>query len=306
MKKRLYLLAPNGNDFSEQQMAAIKKNYDEFAHIDKTTPFDKLPDIADEHEKVFAIDPDFCDWNIPNAALDTRGLVAVCLYTTSYSWVDLEYARKKNIAVTNVRHYSTESVAEQGILLALNVARKLPLLTRNKMEIDFATMRGIELQGKTAGIVGMGHIGARLAELCAAIGMKVIYWSRQSEDGRFEKIDLADLFKNADVIFPALLKNKETEGLITDSLLKSMKPGAIFIEITGNFLYNHSLLLDMAKIGRIYGYGFEESHPKAYEGNVLAIPPVAYYTKDAMDRNSAQWLDCIISIQGGKIKNRLN
>lgn len=306
MKTRLYLLAPNGNNFSEQQMAVIKKNYDEFVHIDKVIPFDQLPNIEDDSEKVFAIDPDFCDWNIPNSALDTRGLIAICLDTTSYSWVDLEYAKKKNIAITNVRHWSTESVAEQGILMALNVARKLPLLAQNKMEIDFGTMRGTELCGKTAGIIGLGHIGTRLAEMCAAIGMKIIYWSRREEDRRFEKTELGALFQRADFIFPALLKNKETEVLITDSLLKSMKPGVIFIEITENFLYNHKLLLDMAKTGRIYGYGFEELHPKAYEGNVLAIPPVAYYTKEAMDRNTAQWLDCIASVKSGEVKNRLD
>ena len=306
MKSRLYLLSPNGNDFLEQQIAAIKECYNEFIYIDKVIPFDELPNISDDYEKVFAIDPDFCDWNIPNTALDIRGLVAVCLNTTSYSWINLEYAKNKNIAVTNVRHWSTESVSEQGILMMLNIARKLPMLAHNKMEINFETMRGMELCGKTAGIIGLGNIGACLAELCDALEMKVCYWSRQSEDERFNKVELRDIFKNADVIFPALPKNNETEKLITDSLLESMKSRAIFIDVAGNLIYNQRLLLDMVKDCRIYGYGFEELYPKKYEGNVLAIPPVAYYTKEAMDRNTAQWLDCIISVKSDRIKNGLN
>jgi len=301
MKIRLYILAPNGNDFSEAQMSALKTKYNEILHVDKIMPFGELPNITDDFEKVFAIDPDFCDWNIPNSALDTPGLSAVCLNTTSYSWIDLEYATAEGIAVTNIRHYSTDSVAESGLAMAFNIARKLPLYIKNKMEIDFETMRGTELHGKTAGIIGLGDIGRRLAELCYGIGMNVIYWSHRSEDNRFEKTELATLFKNADVIFPAMLKNSETEKIITDSVLESMRQNAIFIEVTENFLYNHQLLLDLTKQGRIYGYGFEELHPKTYDGNVLALPPVSYYTKEAIDRNVSQWADCILNL-----KNKLN
>ncbi|MCL2331417.1 MAG: NAD(P)-binding domain-containing protein [Proteobacteria bacterium] len=306
MKSRLYILAPNGNDFAEQQMSVLSGAYDEVLHINKVMPFSDLPLIADNCEKVFAIDPDFCDWNIPNSALDTRGLLAVCLDTTSYSWIDLEYAKGKGISVTNVRGWSTESVAEQSILIAMNLARKLPLLLQNKMEINFETMRGAELRGKTAGIIGLGKIGTRIAELCAAFGMNVCYWSRKSQDDRFAKTELADVFKNADFIFPALSKNKDTEGIIKDLLLKSMKSGAIFTEISDNFLYNHNLLLDMVKNNKIYGYGFEELHPKSYEGNILAVPPVAYYTTEAMNRNTAQWLDCIVGVKNSAAINKLN
>lgn len=277
--------------------------YDEVLYIDKVMPFSDLPKITDGYKKVFAVDPDFFDWNIPNNALDVPGLIAVCLDTTSFSYINLEYAKKKNIIVTNVRHYSTESVAEQGMAMALNIARKLPLLMQNKMEINYETMRGVELYGKTAGIIGLGQIGTRIAELCVGIGMKVCYWSRKSEDSRFEKASLDDLFKKSDVIFPALSKNGETENIITNQLLESMKSNAMFIEITENLLYNHKLLLDMAKNKRIYGYGFEETHPGNYAGNVLAIPPLAYYTKEAIDRNAAQWMECIIGIKTGEIKN---
>jgi lactate dehydrogenase-like 2-hydroxyacid dehydrogenase len=185
--------------------------------------FNELPKINDDAKKVIAIDPDFCNWNIPNNALDILNLKAVCLNTTSYSWINLDYTKIKNISVTNVRHWSTDSVAEKGLSLALNLAIKLPLLLKNKMEIDFTTMRGVELRWKTAGVIGMGHIGKRIAELCQAMDMKVVYWSKNSTDNRFNKCELADLFTNSDVIFPALLKNKETETLITNEHLNSMQ-----------------------------------------------------------------------------------
>ena len=306
MKTRLYILTPNGNDFSESQMAVLNGAFDEVVFIDRVMPFDQLPDIMDENDKVFAIDPDFCDWNIPNSALDLPGLRAVCMDTTSFSWIDLNYARSKNVIVTNVRHWSSASVAEQAILLTFNVMRKIPLVLANNKAIDFATMRGTELAGKVAGIIGLGYIGTKIGELCSGLGMKVKYWSRQSTDGRFERVELADLFKTADVIFPALAKNPETEKIITDQLLESMKPTATFIDIVGESMYNRKLLLDMAGSKRIYGLGLEEQNPKNYAGNVMVVPPLAYYTVEAMDRNIAQWLECIVGIQSKEVKNKLN
>jgi lactate dehydrogenase-like 2-hydroxyacid dehydrogenase len=306
INQRLYILAPNGNDFSEQQMKLLRNEYDEVLYIDKIMPFSQLPKINDNSVKVFAIDPDFCDWNIPNSALDIQGLAAICLDTTSFSWIDLEYAKNKNITITNVRHWSTESVAEQAIMIALNLARKIPLQLQNNMKIDFATMRGVQLSGLTAGIIGLGHIGKQIANLCAALGMNVVYWSEKSTDSRFEKLELNELLKNADVIFPTLLKNKDTEKLITDDMLLNMKRNAMLIEITGNFLYNHELLLQMISDQKLYGYGFEESNPKKYDGNIFAVPPLAYYTDQAMNKNIKQWLDCIIGAKSGDYKNKLN
>lgn len=301
---RLYILAPNGNNFSNSQMEKLYTVYSEIIFVDKVMRFSELPKINDDTNKVFAIDPDFCDWNIPNYALDTNGLKAICLDTTSYSWVDLEYAKTKNIIITNVRHWSTNAVAEQGILMALMLARKIPLLTQNNMQINFATMRGTELHSKTAGIIGLGHIGTRLCELLKGIGMKVVYWSAHSQNSDFEFVPIQQLFAESDFIFPALLKNKDTEKIITDELLKSMKPNTIFCEITANFLYNHNLLLELAKTNKIGGYGFEKAET-GYTGNILALPPLAYYTVEAMQKNINQWLECMLGISGN-VKNQVN
>jgi len=303
---RLYILAPNGDNFSKEQKDALKKHYAEIIYIGEAMPFSALPQIGDAAEKVLAIEPEFCDWNIPNEALDIAGLRAVCLQTTSYGWIDLDYAAAKGVAVSNVRHWSTESVAEQTILMALYLSRKMPLLAQNNMEIDFAKMLGTELAGKTAGIVGLGHIGKRIAGLCQALGMKVVYWSRQSTDDRFEKANLDALFKTADFIFPALIKNEETEKIIAKGLANDLKPSAILCDITGTVAQDHDRLLKMAKDGKIGGYGFEELHPKRYEGNVFAVPPVAYYTHEAMAANTVQWLECIISATSSALKNKLN
>lgn len=294
---RLYILTPNGNNFSASQMLDLKKVYSEIIYVDKVMDFTALPNISDDTEKVIAIDPDFCNWKIPNSALDINGLKAICLDTTSYSWVDLDYAKQKNIIITNVRHWCTNSVAEQGILMAFMLARKIPLLTQNNMQINFATMLGSELYGKTVGIIGLGHIGTRLCELCQGLGMNVVYWSAHSKNEKFKFVELEQLFKDSDIVFPALLKNKDTEKIITDELLKSMKPEVIFCEITQNFLYNHNLMLELTKMQKIGGYGFEElSDNRNYAGNVLSLPPVAYYTGESIKRQTQQWSECIISI----------
>ena len=305
---RLYILSPNGNDISNSQMSDLKKVYSEIIYVDKVMDFSALPKISDDTEKVIAIDPDFCNWKIPNSALDINGLKAICLNTTSYSWVDLDYAKQKNIIITNIRNYSTNSVAEHGILMALMLARKIPLLTQNNMRINFATMLGSELYGKTAGIIGLGHIGTRLCELCQGLGMNVVYWSAHSRNEKFKFVELEQLFKEADIVFPALLKNKDTEKIITDELLTSMKAEAIFCEITENFLYNHDLMINLAKNNKIGGYGFEElSDGIRYTGtgNILSLPPVAYYTVESIKRLTQQWSECAISIFDDTPKNKV-
>ena len=302
---RLYILNPNENNISDLQMSDLKKVYSEIIYVDKVMDFSALPKISDDTEKVIAIDPDFCNWKIPNSALDINGLKAICLDTTSYSWVDLDYAKQKNIVITNIRNYCTNSVAEYGILMAFMLARKIPLLAQNNMQINFATMLGSELCGKTAGIIGLGHIGTRLCELCQGLGMNVVYWSAHSRNEKFKFVELEQLFKESDVVFPALSKNKDTEKIITDELLSSMKAEAIFCEITGNFLYNHNLMINLAKNNKIGGYGLEESDGIKYTGNILSLPPVAYYTAESMERLTQQWTECIISIFDDAAKNKV-
>lgn len=229
------------------------------------------------------------------------------LQTTSFSWVDSEHVGKKGVPVVNLRGFSSIAVAEWATMMAMNVARGVPVVSQDSWKQDYVKHQGIELRGKTAGVVGLGNIGTAIAENCKGLGMKVQYWSKNSKDDRFKKVSLDSLLKTSDVIFPAVAQNDETKGLIKDKMLKSMKKSAIFISIV-HHVYNHELLLSLAKENKIFGYAFETSKPEfgKYKGNVWAGPELAWCTEDSMRKNAEQWVETIIKASKGKYPRRIN
>ena len=164
------------------------------------------------------------------------------------------------------------------------------------------------MKGKTAGVIGIGRICTRIAELCEGIGMEVQYWSRKSRDRRFKRASLRRLMVASDVIFPAMVLAEETKKLITDAMLKSMKRSAIFVSIVHE-MYNHKLLLKMVEEGKLFGYGFEEDGGGKfvkYKGNIWGGPALAWATDGSMRRNAEMWVDSIVKAARGRFENRVN
>ena len=183
----------------------------ELSFIKDIKPLEEIKELFEGDEsRVVAIDPDFCDWIFPNDLVDKiPNLKAICLQTTSFSWMDVDHAKSKGIPVMNLRGFSSVAVAEWAVFMALAVARRLPIVIGDNWQLDYEKHRGQELRGKTAGVVGLGRIGTAIAENLAGLGMKVQYWSKNSEDNRFSKVSLDELMKTSDVILPALAKKDE-------------------------------------------------------------------------------------------------
>ena len=306
---KIFLLSSNLRTlFIADQFERLKKAGD-LVLREKIAPLDKVKGlITGQENKILAIDPDFCGWKIPNQVIDKiSNLKAVVLQTTSFSWIDSKYIGKKNIPVVNLRGFSSIAVAEWAVMMAFNLARKLPMIVRDDWKQDFVKHQGIELRGKIAGIIGLGNIGTAIAENCQGLRMKVQYWSKNTKDKRFKKVSLENLIKTSDVIFPAVAQNEETKGLITDVMLKSLKKTAIFVSVI-HHVYNHDLLLEMVEDGKLFGYGFETSRPEfgKYKGNVWVGPELAWCTEESMKKNSAQWLEAIINATKNKFPTRIN
>ena len=128
------------------------------------TDFASIKELQSLEEKIICIDPDFCDWTVPNLVFDSPNLKAVVLQTTSFSWIDIDYAKSKNVPVVNLRGFPSIAVAEWATMMVLNIARKLPIVIKDRWKQDYTTHKGIELRGKVAGVVGLGRIGTAIAE----------------------------------------------------------------------------------------------------------------------------------------------
>ncbi|MFA6249960.1 MAG: NAD(P)-dependent oxidoreductase [Candidatus Shapirobacteria bacterium] len=305
---KIYLLSPVASQIFNPDFIRTLKPLGTVVIDDKIKSLSKVTGMTDSEDKIIALDPGFCDWQLKESDISSiPNIKAICLQSTSFSWLDNEYCRQLNIPVVNIKNYSTNSVAEWAVMLAMLVARKIPLVIKNNWNYDFTNFQGIELTGKTAGIIGLGHIGRSIANICQGLGMKVIYWSKNSRDSQLSFADLPTLLKTSDLIFPCLAQNQETQGLITDNLLLQMKPSAIFVSIV-HTVYNHQLLLDLVKQNKIYGYAFEESKPafSSYEGNVWAGPELAWCTAESLQRNHALWIENIVNAAKGNFPNRIN
>jgi lactate dehydrogenase-like 2-hydroxyacid dehydrogenase len=261
-----------------------------------------------EDEKIIALTPIFSDWKFSLEAMKSiPKLKAIVTTSTSFSWIDIKAAKQLGIVVVNTRNFSTNAVADWGFMMAMNLARRIPLIIKDDFKLDYTKYEGIELKGRVAGVVGLGNIGKSFAEICEGHGMEVIYWSKNSRDPKFKFVELNELFKASDLIFPAVAQNDSTNALITDKMLKSMKKECIFISDIHN-VYNHELLLEMVKEEKIYGYGFEDKPGSFnnYEGNVWAAPELAWCTKESSMRDAEKWFENIKLAVQGVYKYRVN
>lgn len=264
-----------------------------------------------DDERILCVNPDYVSWklaaddykNIPN-------LKAILGAATSFSWIDESYANANGITIANVRNFSTQAVAEWAVTMLFNVARQVPRLIKDDFPLDFdkdfMKYRGVELHGKTAGIIGLGHNGTAIAERLKGLGLNVVYWSKNTRNDEYEYKELNDIFAAADVILPTFAHNDEADKLITDELLSKLKPSAIIIDIIE--LENKDKIVELVKNGKIFGYGFEakpESFDK-YEGNVWAAPAYAWVTDGSMNNVMTKWVENMVGATKGQFPNKVN
>ncbi len=266
--------------------------------------------VRDPNEKVLAVDPDSFEWNLDSDTLDTiPNVKAIIAQSTSFDWIKPKELKEKGIVACNCPGYSTDSVAEYAICMAIEAARRLPIHMKNGGKIDW-NVKPMLLKGKTVGILGLGKIGKRMAEIAQGIGMNVVYWSKKSRDSRFTYSQLSDLFGTVDVLMPALVETDETRNIITKQMIDSLKPSAIIVGINRvkALLPEEHILAKVAE-GKLGGYAFEGDNTKtltSYSGNVWALPAIAWYTQDSLQNSLHVWVDDIVSFVQGKPQNVVN
>lgn len=264
-----------------------------------------------DDERILCVNPDYVSWNLSvDDYKNIPNLKAILGAATSYSWIDASYANENGIAIANVRNFSTQAVAEWAITMLFNVARQVPRLIKDDFPLDldkdFMKYRGVELHGKTAGIIGLGHNGVAIAERLKGLGLNVVYWSKNTRNDEYEYKELNDIFETADVIVPTFAHNEESDALITDELLNKLKPSAIIVDIVE--LKNSEKIIELVKDGKIFGYGFE-AKPNSfdkYEGNVWAAPAYAWVTDGSMNNVMTKWVENMVNAANGEFPNKVN
>ncbi|MGL4363086.1 MAG: D-2-hydroxyacid dehydrogenase [Cellulosilyticaceae bacterium] len=172
---------------------------------------------------------------------DAKKLKIIALFATGYNNIDLEYAKKANIAVANVAGYSTDSVAQHTFAMLFNLCEQLSFYdkyVKSKEYADSETFGYIgrpfnEIKGKTWGIVAMGAIGQEVARLASAFGCRVIYYSTSGKnaDQPYPSVDLETLLKESDILSIHAPLNERTKNLIGYEQISQMKKTAILMNL---------------------------------------------------------------------------
>jgi phosphoglycerate dehydrogenase-like enzyme len=194
--------------------------------------------------------------------------------------VDVKEATKRGIKVINAPGSNASTVAEHTISLMLTIQRNLFEALSEVKKGNWAsrsTFKSDELNGKTLGILGLGNIGLKVANIAAAFGMKVIYWSPSSKEVPYLLVDKETLFRSADIISLHLPLNEETKDIIDEEVFNKMNQGAILINTARSALVNRDALLSALDTGKLAGYGADVpfsppptaddaliSHPKSF------------------------------------------
>ena len=194
--------------------------------------------------------------------------------------VDVAEASKRGIKVINAPGSNASTVAEHTISLMLTIQRNLfeaLSAVKNGQWASRSSFKSDELNGKTLGILGLGNIGLKVANIAAAFGMKVIYWSPSNKEVPYLLVDKETLFCSADIISLHLPLNEETKDIVDEEVFNKMKQGAILINTARGALVNRDALLSALDTGKLAGYGADVpfsppptaddaliSHPKSF------------------------------------------
>lgn len=237
------------------------------------------------------------------------------MYGTGFGRIDAAYAAKKGITVCNIAGYATEGVAEFVFASLLEHLREV---TRAKIQAQTANFSeasytGTEIKGKTFGVIGLGRIGGRVAQIAKGFGANVVYWSHKQKNAGFKYIEVETLLKTSDIVSLHMSFNPETKGFLDTKRIAMIKSGAVVIntapmelvDITAlekrlkkgdsTFILDHSDELDPAVAKRLLKFD-----------NCILYPPIAYTTKEATKLKQDIFVSNLENFLAGKPMNKVN
>lgn len=258
--------------------------------------------------------------NIVKEDIDSApNLKYIGVMATAFGKIDTDYAKKKKVIVSNLKGYSTESVAEFIIAAILEHSRgleegKIRGRSGNYSEVGISAR---ELKDKIFGVIGLGSIGQRVAEIALGFGADVRYWSRNRKKDyekkgiKYESLD--KLIEEADFLSLNLAQTKDTEGIFSKSRFQKVKLSAVIINTAPMELVDIDGLvqrLKKADIIFILDHSDEMTEKDLakisdYE-NCIIYPPIAYISKEATENKKRIFIENIEGFLRGKPQNVVN
>lgn len=216
----------------------------------------------------------------------------ICEAGTGYNNINLEATRKKGITVCNIPSYSTERVAHTAIMMILNLSSAMQVqmkmlacgnhdnFTRN-LQVPH-----VEVNGKTLGIIGAGHIGRKVIQIAQALDMNILVYTRtpREDEKGIRYVSLEELLKNSDYVSMHCPLTESTKHMINKESLSLMKPSAFIINTSRGALIDEAALIEALENGTIAGAGLdvqeteppEEASPLYTMDQILLTPHMGW------------------------------
>lgn len=249
-------------------------------------------------------------------------LKVIAVTATGYNVVDVAAARARNIPVCNVPEYGTYSVAQHTWALLLELTNHVGVNAQSvsrggwsaSADFSYSKQPLVELSGKTFGIVGMGRIGQQVAIIAQAMGMHVLYYSRQPKQNWPSGVSLTELFEQSDVISLHCPQTPDNLEFVNASLLSIMKRTAYLINTSRGLLINETDLADALIQNKIAGAALDVlskeppsvNHPLIGLSNCIVTPHNAWLSKEARSRIMAMTFDNIVRALAGNPQHVVN
>jgi phosphoglycerate dehydrogenase-like enzyme len=229
------------------------------------------------------------------------------------SCIDVDEATRRGVAIAYTPDYGATSVAEHALAMILAVTRHIgpAFLSFREGRWEPGRFVGMELRGKTLGLVGLGPIGREVARLGAGLGMRLIAWTRHAAPERavhgLSFVSIEDLFSLSDVVSLHLSYRPETHGLVSRTLLARMKPTAWFVNTARAKLVDNTALAEILAAGKIAGAAIDVHEEEPPRGeyvfrslpNALITPHIGYNTREASANMLRIAIDTVVAYARG-------
>lgn len=257
---------------------------------------------------------------------DAKNLKLICLTATGFNNIDIKYAKSKGIGVANVAGYSTDTVAQHTFALLLNLYDKIDYYDSYIKRGDYSKsitfthmkMPFHDVSGKVWGIIGLGAIGRKVAEIAKAFGAKVQYYSTSGNNNNsdYEQVSLDKLLKTSDIVSIHAPLNEGTMGLINYDNIKKMKNSAVLINVGRGPIVVEEDLAKAIDEDLIEGAGLDvfAIEPLPEDNPLLAVtnkhklvltPHIAWASVEARNRLLKEVIENIRAYSRKEIRNRV-
>ncbi len=258
---------------------------------------------------------------------DAPNVKLICLFATGFDNVDLAYCRSRGIGVANVVNYSTAAVVQHTLLLALALEEKLAFYDDYVKSETYANQDRFsnfdrpfgEFEGKTWGIVGMGNIGRKVAQVVQALGCKVIFYSASGKSSctEYERVELDELLAQSDILSLHCPLSDRTRGLINKEAFSKMKKSAILVNVARGPVVDTQALYDALTEGQIAAAGLDvlEKEPISKDNplgsikdstKLIITPHMAWASTEARMRLVDEVVKNIQAFLDGEERNIVN